>query len=123
MSEALLVGTAATGGDTGPEVILTRGGTHGRRGLLARGAPAVPRRAALEVGHRPALEAGSEDGARHSCRRTRGTPYTRAERPTPCWLSTRAYLQSSGAAGPVLGPHPLPGVAPERAATAAATKR
>ena len=29
MSETLLAGAVAAGGDTGPEVILTRGGAHG----------------------------------------------------------------------------------------------
>ena len=113
MSEALLSGTAPTGGDTGPEVTPLGEGRMVRRGLLARGAPAVPCRAALEVGDRSstwiwiarrcaAILAGDR----------RGAPYTRAERTDTLLAAHAEYLQSPGAGGAVLGAHPVPGVAP-----------
>src|SRR5437867_8562910 len=103
--------TGAGGQRHWPRGHTTRGGTHGPRGRLAGSAPAVPRRAAIEVGDRPTAGAGSEDGAGHSAGRgVAGLHPPRARRYAA--RRARGLPADAGAPGPVLRAHPVPGVAP-----------
>src|SRR5713226_4536082 len=110
----IVVGTGAGGRRHWPRGHTTRGGTHGPGRLLAAGAPVVPHRAAIEVGDRPAVGAGSEDGPRHpagggvaALHAHRAGRYS-ARRP-------RRLSAAPGARGSVLGADPVPGVAPRAA--------
>src|SRR2546426_5022987 len=112
-STATLLGSpAAADGDTGLEVPLGEGRMVREDGW--REAPAFPRRAAIEVGNRPAVGSGSKDGPQHSrgggvaavCARGSGRPLAGR---------ARELSEEPGPRRAVLRADPVPRAAPEPA--------
>jgi hypothetical protein len=107
MSEALLSGTAQTGGDTGPEVTpLGEGRMVGEDcWRQAHRLFHAERRSKSEIARNLNLDRKTVRGILQAAT---WQPYTRAERADTLLAEHAAFLHAR-AGGPVLGAHPLPG--------------